>query len=136
MSDDLVKQACEWRENGSPPEPFYAVGHLIDAMAARIEELEAKLAAERERGFCRSGAASETVACHQNIAEIDAVACRHPQRGRVMTDRHQIANELWHQFKDRWRGEKKFALREIVKHLKGEHDAVDTLTDPDERAGS
>ena len=49
MSDDLVKQACEWRENGSPPEPFYAVGHLIDAMADRIEELEAKLAAERER---------------------------------------------------------------------------------------
>ena len=42
--DDLVKQACEWRENGSPPEPFYAVGHLIDAMADRIEELEAKLA--------------------------------------------------------------------------------------------
>jgi hypothetical protein len=53
-----------------------------------------------------------------------------------MTDRHQIANELWHQFKDRWRGEKKFALREIVKHLKGEQDAVDTLTDPDERRGS
>ena len=49
MSDDLVKQACEWRENGSPPEPFYAVGHLIDAMADRIEELEAKLAAERGR---------------------------------------------------------------------------------------
>jgi hypothetical protein len=47
--DDLVKQACEWRENGSPPEPFYAVGHLIDAMADRIEELEAKLAAERGR---------------------------------------------------------------------------------------
>ena len=42
--DDLVKQACEWRENGSPPEPFYAVGNLIDAMADRIEELEAKLA--------------------------------------------------------------------------------------------
>jgi hypothetical protein len=53
-----------------------------------------------------------------------------------MTDRHQIANELWHQFKDRWRGEKKFALREIVKHLKGEQDAVDTPTDPDERRGS
>ena len=42
--DDLVTQACEWRENGSPPEPFYAVGYLIDAMADRIEELEAKLA--------------------------------------------------------------------------------------------
>ena len=44
--DEPLKQAREWRENGSPPEPFYAVGHLIDAMADRIEELEAKLANE------------------------------------------------------------------------------------------
>jgi hypothetical protein len=86
-----------------------------------------QLAAERERGFWLGRS------CGGSKAEID---CRHPQKGRVMTDRHQIANELWHQFKDRWRGEKKFALREIVKHLKGEQDAVDTLTDPDERRGS
>jgi len=64
--DDLVKQACEWRENGSPPEPFYAVGHLIDAMADRIEELEAKLAAERERGFWLGRS------CGGSKAEIDA----------------------------------------------------------------
>jgi hypothetical protein len=49
-----------------------------------------------------------------------------------MTDRHQIADELWHQFKDRWRGEKKFALREVVKHLREERDAMDTPTDSDE----
>ena len=40
MTDDLAKLAREWREDGSPQEPFYATGHLIDAMADRIEELE------------------------------------------------------------------------------------------------
>ena len=35
-----------------------------------------------------------------------------------MTDRRQIAGELWAAFKDRWTGERKFALRLIVKHLK------------------
>ena len=52
-----------------------------------------------------------------------------------MTDRHQIADELWEAHKH-WTGERKYALRIIVKYLKGEQDAVDTLTDPDERAGS
>jgi hypothetical protein len=32
--------------------------------------------------------------------------------------------------------ERKYALRIIVKYLKGEQDAVDTPTDPDERRGS
>ena len=53
-----------------------------------------------------------------------------------MTDRRQIADELWAAFKDRWTGERKYALRIIVKYLKGEQDAVDTPTDPDERGGS
>lgn len=35
-----------------------------------------------------------------------------------MTDRRQIADELWAAFKDGWTGEKKYALRIIVKHLK------------------
>ena len=52
-----------------------------------------------------------------------------------MTDRRQIADELWAAFKH-WTGERKYALRIIVKYLKGEQDAVDTLTDPDERGGS
>jgi hypothetical protein len=53
-----------------------------------------------------------------------------------MTDRRQIADELWAAFKDKWYGEKKFALRVIVKHLKGEQDAVDTPTNSDERGCS
>ena len=56
--------------------------------------------------------------------------------GEEMTDRRQIADELWAAFKDRWTGERKYALRVIVKHLKGEQDAVDTPTDSDERRGS
>jgi hypothetical protein len=52
-----------------------------------------------------------------------------------MTDRRQIADELWAAFKH-WEGERKYALRVIVKHLKGEQDAVDTPTDSDECRGS
>ena len=52
-----------------------------------------------------------------------------------MTDRRQIADELWAAHKH-WTGERKYALRIIVKYLKGEQDAVDTPTDPDERRGS
>jgi hypothetical protein len=32
------------------------------------------------------------------------------------------ADDLWAEFKDRWEGEKKFALREAVKYLRGERD--------------
>ena len=39
-----------------------------------------------------------------------------------MTDRRQIADELWAAFKDKWDGEKKFALRAIKKHLTGRDD--------------
>jgi hypothetical protein len=35
------------------------------------------------------------------------------------------ADDLWAEFKDRWEGEKKFALREVVKYLK-EKGHVDT----------
>ena len=52
-----------------------------------------------------------------------------------MPDRRELADKLWEAFKH-WEGERKYALRVIVKHLKGEQDAVDTLTDPDERRGS
>jgi hypothetical protein len=36
-----------------------------------------------------------------------------------MTDRRQIAEEIWHAFKG-WQGEKKYALRAIRKHLLGQ----------------
>ena len=41
MTDDLVKRA---RHNALADMPHYASVELIEAMAARIEELEAKLA--------------------------------------------------------------------------------------------
>ncbi|HEY7802984.1 MAG TPA: hypothetical protein VIC30_00885 [Orrella sp.] len=37
--------------------------------------------------------------------------------GEEMTDRRQIADELWAAFKH-WEGERKYALRQIVKHLR------------------
>lgn len=36
-----------------------------------------------------------------------------------MTERSQIADEIWQAFKH-WEGERKFALRQIVKHLRKE----------------
>jgi succinate dehydrogenase/fumarate reductase flavoprotein subunit len=36
-----------------------------------------------------------------------------------MTDRRQLADELWAAFKH-WEGERKYALRQIIKHLEGE----------------
>jgi hypothetical protein len=47
-----------------------------------------------------------------------------------MSDRRQIADELWETFRG-WEGEKKFALREVVKYLRGKGD-VDTTPNPDE----
>ena len=44
MSDDLVKRA---RHNVLADMPHYASVELIEALADRIEELEAKLAADR-----------------------------------------------------------------------------------------
>jgi hypothetical protein len=38
-----------------------------------------------------------------------------------MTDRRQIAEEIWQAFKG-WQGERKFALRQITKHLTGRED--------------
>ena len=55
--------------------------------------------------------------------------------GEEMTDCRQIADKLWEAFKH-WEGERKYALRVIVKHLKGEQDAVDTPTNSDERGCS
>jgi len=45
--------------------------------------------------------------------------------------REAVAQELWEEFKDRWENEKKFALREVVKYLRGKDD-VDTTADPNE----
>ena len=33
-----------------------------------------------------------------------------------------VADAIWAEFKDRWEGEKKFALREVVKFLRGGKD--------------
>jgi len=33
-----------------------------------------------------------------------------------------VADAIWAEFKDRWEGEKKFALREVVKFLRGNKD--------------
>jgi hypothetical protein len=38
-----------------------------------------------------------------------------------MSDRRQIAEEIWQAFKG-WQGERKFALRQITKHLTGRED--------------
>lgn len=39
------------------------------------------------------------------------------RNGTEMTERCQIADELWAAFKH-WEGERKYALRQIIKHIK------------------
>ena len=41
--------------------------------------------------------------------------------GQEMTDRRQIADEIWQAHKH-WTGERKYALRQITKHLTGRDD--------------
>jgi hypothetical protein len=35
-----------------------------------------------------------------------------------LVTRREVADAIWNEFKDRWEGEKKFALRQIVKWVK------------------
>ena len=42
-----------------------------------------------------------------------------------------VADAIWAEFKDKWEGERKFALRQIIRWLKGRDD-VAAAPDPDE----
>ena len=77
------------------------------------------------------------------IKELTQLCALEYQRAWLLETQKNIAEEklaqqdnLWEAFKDRWTGERKYALRIIVKYLKGEQDAVDTPTDSNERRGS
>lgn len=41
------------------------------------------------------------------------------------TDREAIAAEIWNQFKDRFQGERKFALRLVIKYLREDGDRAE-----------
>lgn len=51
-----------------------------------------------------------------------------------MTDRRQVANELWMTFKH-WDAERKFALRQIIKYLREGQDGDDTRSEGEEGSG-
>jgi hypothetical protein len=42
--------------------------------------------------------------------------------GDDLVKRQEVADAIWAEFKDKWEGEKKFALREVVKYLRGGKD--------------
>ena len=76
------------------------------------------------------------------IEELTELCALEYQRAWLLETQKNIAEEklaqqdsLWEAFKH-WEGERKYALRVIVKHLKGEQDAVDTPIDSDERRDS
>ena len=62
----------------------------------------------------------------------DGILCK--DSGEEMTDRRQIADELWEAFRH-WDGEKKFALRMIIKWLEEEKN-VGTAANTDVSGGS
>ena len=49
-TDDLVKLARNWKEDGPPTPPFFSTGRMIEALANRIETLKARVA-ELEAGL-------------------------------------------------------------------------------------
>jgi hypothetical protein len=65
----------------------------LEGMTKRIEELEA-----------------------ENKLLSEGAALAHFQG--VVYARNNLADALWTEFKDKWDGERKFALRQIVKRLK------------------
>jgi hypothetical protein len=96
MTDDLVKRADAFRLGSRPTDQQVdQANRLIDRMSSRIEELEA------ENKLLSEGA---------TIAHLRGAMDAHANR----------ADDIWAEFKDRWEGEKKFALREVVKYLRGE----------------
>jgi len=102
MTDDLVKRADAFRLGSRPTDQQVdETNWLIDRMSSRIEELETEIKLLSE------GA---------TIAHLRGAMDAHANR----------ADDLWAEFKDRWEGEKKFALREVVKYLK-EKGHVDTV---------
>ena len=62
----------------------------------------------------------------------DGILCA--DSGEEMTDRRQIARQIWEAHKH-WDGEKKFALRMIIKWLEEEKN-VGTVVDTDVSGGS
>lgn len=102
MSDDLVKQPAlrRWQESvyGKGPyqvpdyESMAAIVQEHESMADRIEELEA------ENKLLSEGA---------TIAHLRGAMDAHANR----------ADDIWAEFKE-WEGERKFALRQIIRWLK------------------
>ena len=96
MTDDLVKRTDAFRLGSGPTdEQVDKANFLIDCMSSCIKALDA------ENKLLSEGA---------TIAHL---------RGAM--DAHaNCADDIWAEFKDRWEGERKYALRQIVKWLKGE----------------
>ena len=88
MTDDLVKMA-----RLAQRDERMSTGALYGALADRIKELEA------ENKLLSEGA---------TIAHLRGAMDAHANR----------ADDIWAEFKDKWDGERKFALRQIVRWLK------------------
>ena len=97
MSDDLVKRLRGAYKETDPEGETYTVRYNPDGPEAadRIEELEAEIKL-----------LSEGV----TIAHLRGAMDAHANR----------ADDIWAKFKDRWDGERKYALRKIVKYLRGD----------------
>ena len=94
MSDDLVKRADAFRLGSRPTDQQVDQANwLLDRMSSRIDQLDA------ENKLLSEGA---------TIAHLRGAMDAHANR----------ADDLWAEFKDKWDGERKFALRQIVRWLK------------------
>jgi len=93
--DDLVKRLHDLHKQATVERSHHYVGKCVADAIDRIEELEA------ENKLLSEGA---------TIAHLRGAMDAHANR----------ADEIWAEFKDKWEGERKFALRQIVRWLKNE----------------
>jgi hypothetical protein len=99
MTDDLVKRLT---------------------IKAGVMEMGEKIAWGSDTSLMREAAKRIEELLAENKLLSEGVTIAH-LRGAM--DAHaNRADDLWAEFKDRWEGEKKFALREVVKYLRGGKD--------------
>jgi hypothetical protein len=110
MSDDLKKRLIDWEmwDEGY-------INYTREEAHAYIEELEAKLKWADEISNIQADRIEELEAENKLLSE--GVTIAH-LRGAM--DAHaNRADDLWAEFKDKWDGERKYALRQILRWLKG-----------------
>jgi hypothetical protein len=117
MSDDLVKRLRDVAEATGPNE----ARQIALAAADRIEELETKLEAVttvRELMGHMWGEAEDRIEALEAEIKLHEECATIVHFQGVRYAHENMADAIWAEFKDKWEGERKYALRKIVAFLR------------------